>query len=129
MTDAVQIVSGCTIGKRTLKLIDYGRFAATFYKISAGEGIRIVDNDIQNQDEEESREHLVNRLINTPNEELFTIRRVKLQLKKTDLPGKHFDKIRCPICNEIVKDGKYIVRNGVGICKACAEESYYEFVD
>ncbi|MDR2873837.1 MAG: FmdE family protein [Methanobrevibacter sp.] len=129
MADAVQIVSGCTIGKRTLKLLDYGRFAATFYKISSGEGVRIIDNDIQNQNEEESKEHLINRLSNTPNEELFTVRRVKLRLKKSDFPGKDFSKIRCPICNEIVKDDKYVVRNGVGICKACAKESYYEFID
>ncbi|MDR3290812.1 MAG: FmdE family protein [Methanobrevibacter sp.] len=129
MADAVQVVSGCTIGKRTLKLMDYGRFSATFYKISAGEGVRITDNDIQNQNEEESKEDLVERLSSTPNEELFSLRKVKLRLKESDFPGKDFSKIVCPICNEIVKDDKYIVRNGVGICKACGEGSYYEYID
>ncbi|MDR2830618.1 MAG: FmdE family protein [Methanobrevibacter sp.] len=129
MADAVQIVSGCTVGKRTLKLMDYGRFAATFYKISTGEGIRVTDDDIRNQNENETKEELVERLSNTPNKKLFSFRRVKLRLKKSDFPGKDFSKIVCPVCNEIVKDDKYLVRNGIGICRACAEESYYEFID
>ncbi|GAA5819527.1 MAG: formylmethanofuran dehydrogenase subunit E [Methanobrevibacter sp. CfCl-M3] len=129
MADAVQIVSGCTIGKRTLKLMDYGRFAVTFYKISTGEGIRVTDDDIQNQNKKETKEELIERLTNTPNEELFSMHKVRLRLKNNDFPGKNFNQVVCPVCNEIVKDEKYLLRNGVGICKACAEESYYEFID
>ena len=30
MTDAVQVITGCSLGHRSLKYIDYGKFAATF---------------------------------------------------------------------------------------------------
>ena len=32
MTDAIQVITGCTLGHRTLKDVDYGKFAATFVK-------------------------------------------------------------------------------------------------
>nr|WP_231624243.1 formylmethanofuran dehydrogenase subunit E family protein [Methanobrevibacter arboriphilus] len=36
MSDAVQAVTGCSMGKRSLKQMNYGKFAASFYKISTG---------------------------------------------------------------------------------------------
>jgi formylmethanofuran dehydrogenase subunit E len=129
MADAVQVVTGCTIGKRTLKLMDYGRFAVTFYKISTGEAIRVTDEDIQNQNKDEEKEELIERLISTPSEELFKIRKVKLNISEDDLPGKSAKTSKCSVCGEVVKDNKYIFRNGKSICKACAIESYYEFID
>lgn len=32
-TDAVQAVTGCSLGKRTLKFLDYGKMAATFVSL------------------------------------------------------------------------------------------------
>jgi formylmethanofuran dehydrogenase subunit E len=42
MTDAIQVISGCTLGHRTLKYIDYGKFAATFVNIASGKAIRVT---------------------------------------------------------------------------------------
>ena len=41
MADAVQAVTRCTMGKRTLKQMYYGKFAATFYNMDTGEAIRV----------------------------------------------------------------------------------------
>ena len=35
-TDAVQAVTGCSLGKRTLKFLDYGKMAATFVNAEKG---------------------------------------------------------------------------------------------
>ncbi|MBI2544417.1 MAG: formylmethanofuran dehydrogenase subunit E family protein, partial [Candidatus Rokubacteria bacterium] len=32
-TDAIQAVTGCSLGKRTLKHVDYGKMAATFVNV------------------------------------------------------------------------------------------------
>ena len=45
MSDAVQSVTGCSMGKRTLKQMYYGKFAATFYNQDTGEALRITDAD------------------------------------------------------------------------------------
>ncbi|MDR2873301.1 MAG: FmdE family protein, partial [Methanobrevibacter sp.] len=129
MADAIQVVTKYRIGKKSLIVIDHGKYAATFYKKSTGEGIRLTDEDIKNQKTSENGEELVKRLSEIPNEELFSTRKVKIDLEKLNYKDKKFNKIVCPICNEVVKDNKYIIRNGESICKSCAEESYYEFIN
>ena len=41
-TDAIGLVTGCRLGKRTLKFRDWGKMAATFVDLAAGMGVRIV---------------------------------------------------------------------------------------
>ena len=41
-TDAIGLVTGCRLGKRTLKLRDWGKMAATFVDLAEGRGMRIV---------------------------------------------------------------------------------------
>ena len=48
-TDAVQSVTGCSLGHRTMKFMDYGKMAATYMNLKTGKAIRIVAR-------EESRE-------------------------------------------------------------------------
>ncbi len=43
--DAVQSVSGCSKGIRTLKLMDYGKMAATFVNLKTGQSVRVVTRD------------------------------------------------------------------------------------
>jgi formylmethanofuran dehydrogenase subunit E len=41
-TDAVQAVTGCSLGKRTLKFRDYGKMAATFVNTETRRAVRIL---------------------------------------------------------------------------------------
>src|SRR6266498_1924360 len=43
--DAVNTVTGCRLGKRTLKFVDYGKLAATFLNVKTNEAVRIVALD------------------------------------------------------------------------------------
>lgn len=40
--DAIQAVTGCKLGKRTLKHVDYGKMAATFVNIATGRAVRVA---------------------------------------------------------------------------------------
>jgi formylmethanofuran dehydrogenase subunit E len=44
-TDAVQAVTGCSLGKRTLKFLDYGKMAATFINTETQQAVRILAKD------------------------------------------------------------------------------------
>ncbi len=44
-TDAIARVTGCRLGKRTLKFRDWGKMAATFVDLAEGRAIRIVAPD------------------------------------------------------------------------------------
>src|SRR5579872_3143627 len=41
-TDAVAVVTGCRLGKRALKLRDWGKMAATFVDVNSGRAVRIA---------------------------------------------------------------------------------------
>ena len=40
MTDAVQVLTGCSLGRRSLKNVDYGRFAVTLLNLETGKAVR-----------------------------------------------------------------------------------------
>ena len=41
-TDAIQSVTGCSLGKRSLKFLDYGKMAATFLNQKTSKAVRIL---------------------------------------------------------------------------------------
>ena len=44
-TDAIQAVTGCSLGKRTLKFLDYGKMAATFFNMETRKAMRVLAKD------------------------------------------------------------------------------------
>src|SRR6266480_898551 len=44
-TDAVGLVTGCRLGKRSLKYFDYGKVAATFVDLETSNAVRVVARD------------------------------------------------------------------------------------
>ena len=130
MSDAVQSVTGCSMGKRTLKQMYYGKFAATFYNMESGEALRITDADANNKFKfKETKEEMIARFRCTPPEDLFNVQNVKIELSKGDLPGKPYTKVFCSVCGEKVSDGKHKLIGGKPICRSCAEGSYYELIE
>src|SRR3954470_18787164 len=41
-TDAIAVVTGCRLGKRALKFLDFGKVAATFCDLRAPRAVRVV---------------------------------------------------------------------------------------
>ena len=41
-TDAIQSVTGCSLGKRSMKFLDHGVMAATFVNLESGKAVRIT---------------------------------------------------------------------------------------
>ena len=44
-TDAIQSVTGCRLGKPTLKFMDYGNMAATFYNLRENRAVHVLARD------------------------------------------------------------------------------------
>lgn len=130
MADAVQVVTKCTMGKRALKQMYYGKFAVTFYNMDTEEAIRVSDADANSkEDRNETKEEMIERFKKTPAEELFKVEKVKVELTPAQMPGKPHTSTFCSVCGEKVTDGRHLVRGGKPICKSCAEGSYYELIE
>jgi hypothetical protein len=85
MTDAVQTITGCSLGHRSRGYMDYGRFAATFANLDTGRAVRAtVKEHFSN---ESTIEATLNKLARIPDSELMTIQEVTVRIPETDLPG------------------------------------------
>jgi formylmethanofuran dehydrogenase subunit E len=126
MTDAVQVITGCSLGHRSLKYVDYGKFAATFVNLETGKALRASIKESFKSDgpiEEVSR--IISR---TPDNEMVILQEVKIDISETDLPGSPKKRAYCSICGERVMDGRDVTRNGRVMCRGCANGKYYHEV-
>ncbi|MFB3141141.1 MAG: FmdE family protein [Candidatus Acidiferrales bacterium] len=131
-TDAVQLVTGCRLGKRALKFKDFGKVAATFMDLKTGRAIRIVAREESKQkarelfpelDKEEGQRRAYRQL---SDEDLFTRQWVRVALPEEDMPGYRAPRVVCAQCGEGINFKREVQRDGRLLCRACAGERYYE---
>ncbi|MBI4848477.1 MAG: TraR/DksA C4-type zinc finger protein [Nitrospirae bacterium] len=132
-TDAIQSVTGCSPGKRTMKLLDYGKMAATFVNLNTGKAIRILAKEeskaaaknycteIEDKYERQTAAYKV-----MPDEELFKWEEVSVEIPPEDMPGRPLKRVQCEKCGEYVQDNREINLDGRIYCKACAGKAYYK---
>ena len=128
-TDAVQAITGCSLGHRSLKFRDYGKFAATFVDIGSKKAVRVAVNEKNRSkhDQMEMKDVLV-ALAEIPEAEILTIQQVTVPLSDDDIPGFPRYKTKCSRCGEQIMDHREVVVDGKEVCRSCAQGSYYQIV-
>ena len=131
-TDAIPVVTGCRLGKRTLKFRDFGKVAATFCDLQEQRAVRVAAREsakararqlhpeIENKNQQQMRAYRV-----MADEELFDIAWVRLNIAPEDLPGYKAARVICAQCGEAVSFRRETVLDARTLCRACAGESYY----
>jgi formylmethanofuran dehydrogenase subunit E len=123
MTDAVMVITGCSLGRRTLKHIDYGKFAVTLINQDSGIAVRaIVKEDFSRKD---NMDETIRLIASISDERLITLQTVQVDISEYDLPGFPRRSAVCAVCGEQVMDGRDIIRNGVTLCRGCTGGNYY----
>jgi formylmethanofuran dehydrogenase subunit E len=142
-TDAISVVTGCRLGKRTLKFRDWGKMAATFVDLESGRAIRIVATEGSRElarqlfpDVEPARKQQSLAYRELRDEQLFEEQWVKVRVAPSELPGFKGERVTCSRCGETVNFGRVQGRNagqvGAGgeeqLCLRCAEPAlqYWE---
>lgn len=138
-TDAIGVVTGVRVGKRALKLRDWGKMAATFIDLDARlapneyKGVRIVALEGSKQrarelyPELEKNEAQMRAYRELPNDELFSEQWVRVSLPPSEFPGYKGERLACSRCGEGINFDRFIERDGERLCFACADPSslYY----
>lgn len=133
-TDAILVVTGCQPGKRTMKILDYGKMAATFVNLKTGKAVRVAakntDGDsVFTREMIQQNPHTID-YAKKPDDELFTITEVQVDIGPGDLPGPPMRTVPCSICGERVMDMKDLTIDGKFLCRPCAEDkSYYNVLN
>jgi formylmethanofuran dehydrogenase subunit E len=133
MADAVGAVTGVRLGKRSLKYLDYGKVAATFYNTETGEAVRVVAleesrelADARHPEIESKKERQFRAYREATDEELFKVERVEVEYDELDMPGRPRSRVRCARCGEGVNDGREVAGpEGSVLCRPCASGGYY----
>lgn len=131
-SDSIAVVTGCKLGRRSLKFMDNGIMAATFLNLESGRAVRIAATERSRQLANKYAPHLRNvreRQLHAyrvmPTDELFRVEEVRVDLQRLDLPGPTRQKVICGRCGETVRDGKEVRQGGLTLCKPCAGDSYF----
>lgn len=129
-TDAVQAITGCSLGHRSLKHKDYGKFAATFVDTKNDKAVRVSIHE-KNREEHNKLEpkEVIKVLSVVPDEEILKIEQVRVNIPKEDQPGLPIGKAVCSRCGEQISDNRHVVVDGKVLCRNCAHGSYYTVLD
>jgi formylmethanofuran dehydrogenase subunit E len=130
-SDAVQAVTGCSLGKRTLKFLDYGKMATTFVNTETQQAVRILAKDEARAlasryapDAANPREAQKQAYGIMPEETLFSIQSVSLQVPEQEMPGYRSARTQCEACGESINFHREVSLGGRILCIPCARGSF-----
>lgn len=135
-TDAISVVTGCRLGKRALKFLDFGKMAATFCDLETGRAVRVAAKESSKQrakelypEISEKNAQQMKAYREMPEEELFDHAWVRVHIGPEDLPGYKGARVTCEQCGEGVAFAREVTVEGRTLCRACAGRGYYEPVE
>jgi formylmethanofuran dehydrogenase subunit E len=142
--DAIQVVTGCTVGKGNLIHQDFGKHAYTFIDRKSNGAIRLVQRPIpviqridpvasalrekvmggtatpaEQAEFHERQAAVISRILAMPIDELFIARDIRPEIP---MRAKIFTSVPCASCGEMVAEHRARVRNGKFVCMPCAGE-------
>jgi formylmethanofuran dehydrogenase subunit E len=145
--DAIQFLTGCTLGKGNLIHKDYGKMAFNFYDRNKGTGFRAVlrpdisgeiglevrnlmkkiADRIANEEErdrcEELRKALQDRYMKLDLEEMFITMEPAFPIPK---PARISESLQCEACGEMTMESRTRRLDGKTFCLPCFEKAEHE---
>jgi formylmethanofuran dehydrogenase subunit E len=130
--DGLTITTGCRVGRRTMRVLDFGKVAATFVDTQTGRAVRVAPRASARQrakdyaPEANSRwESYLLGYQRMPEEELLQLQPVILTVSLEKLLSKEGYRVQCERCGEEITNEREVIQNEQILCRACAGEGYY----
>jgi formylmethanofuran dehydrogenase subunit E len=132
-TDGVSVATGCRLGRRTLRLVDYGKVAATFVDTETGRAVRISPS-------KEARSLASRYAPDAPDRwhaqlegyrvmpagELLRAEWVSLTVSLEEIISRPGVRVLCANCGEEILNERGVTSEGRTLCRPCAGlDSYY----
>jgi formylmethanofuran dehydrogenase subunit E len=130
--DGLEVATGCTVGHRTLKVVDYGKVAATFIDVKTEQAIRVAPQlDVREKAwryaPDETR-HYFAQLVgyqHMPDDELLTLQPVQLNSPISRIVSRPGVRVNCAVCGEEILNEREVWQGAAAFCQSCAGNSYY----
>lgn len=132
LLDGIFAATGCWPGRRTLRIEDYGKVAATFVDTQTGKAARILPRSnsrelaILSQNEIKNNwEAYLAGYQQLPTNELLNYQSVCLSTPLESIISKEGLKAACSQCGDEIINQREVIQNGITFCRACAGSAYY----
>jgi len=130
--DGVSVAADCWVGRRTLRVIDFGKLAATFVDTHTGQAVRVAPQPgirkIARRYVPEARNRWIAqnegyRLM--PTAELLSTQSVTLTVDLNALVSRSGVRTACEVCAEEIMNEREVIYRATVLCRACAGAAYY----
>jgi formylmethanofuran dehydrogenase subunit E len=130
--DGVSVGSGCWVGHRTMRMMDYGKVATTFVDIVTGRAIRIRPAPTSRTHANAYAPNAIDRwhaqleaYHKMPDDELLQVQDVRLTVALDAIISKHGLRVVCARCGEDIINERELRQDGLTLCRACAGNAYF----
>ena len=131
--DGVAVATDCHVGRRTLRVVDYGKMAATFVDTKTEQAIRVAPSAQSRElatefaPNAQSRWHAYLEAYQVmPDDLLLVWQPVQLTPSISELISRPGVCVMCAACGEEIINEREVVVNGRTLCHSCAGNSYYQ---
>ena len=133
--DGLSAATGCFVGRRTLRVEDYGKTAATFVDTFTEQAIRIAPRNgvrelawkyAPSAHNKWEAQLIGYQLI--PDDVLVQWQPVELTIPVKQIIGQPGERVTCQICGEEIINQREVLHDGTLVCRSCAGKSYFRSV-
>jgi formylmethanofuran dehydrogenase subunit E len=135
-TTGISVATNCWVGRRTLRVEDYGKVAATFVDIESSRCVRIVPHAMARRlaptyaSEARSKwEAMLLGYQRMPFAELSRWQEVTLVTPVSAIISRAGQRAACDRCGEEILNEREVVIEGSTLCRSCAYGGYYHDCD
>lgn len=130
--DGVSVATGCWVGRRTMRVVDFGKIAATFVDTLTGSAIRVHPHPDSRsgwlryapQAPDRWHGHLAAYQV-MPDSELLIVEPVQLTVSLEALISRPEARTQCEQCGEEIINDRQIQVAGRILCRACSGDRYF----
>ncbi len=130
--EGIAVATNCWVGRRTMRVDDYGKVAATFVDTQSGRAVRIVPRAearaLAADFAPEAHGRWEAQLLGyqrMPDALLLRMADVELKTPVAQLVSRPGRKAVCTACGEEVLNEREVLTPAGPVCRACAGEAYY----
>jgi formylmethanofuran dehydrogenase subunit E len=132
MLDGVCVATGCWVGRRTMRVMDFGKMAVTFIDTYTDQAIRITPHPDVRQIVQQYAPHAENRwhayleaYQAMPSEALLVVQPVRLLASMRAIISHEGAKAFCSQCGEEIFNEREVRFGNDILCQSCAGQVYY----
>jgi formylmethanofuran dehydrogenase subunit E len=130
--DGVSVATNCWVGRRTLRVEDYGKAAAVFVDTATGRGIRLAPHPAVREraldyapDAENKWQAMLLGYQRMQPAEMFVAQAVELVIPVETLVSRPGLRVNCDRCGEEIINDRQVMQGELMLCRSCAGAAYY----